>query len=571
MNTTIDKKEEELMDTLRLLGELTDGTLERKFEDIISDMKVEYLKDKKDWLVMYSGGKDSTLVLKLVWKMLSRLSPHEVHKKVHVVSADTKVETRQMTHFLKKNLRLIEENGAKLNIVVHLVEPDMKNSFFWNVLGRGVVPPTPKSPFQWCTQKMKIKSMDDKLKSLIAEQDALFEEFQEFDVTMLLGSRLDESTKRANSIKKHSGDGTFSTHSKYRNIRVYYPVKFIETSDLWAYITGEPQLPWGLNSMELFEMYSDGSSECPMTQAESDAVQEACGTSNSRNGCWVCLYSGRNDKMLQSLINNGHEEVNYLAEWKAFLYDVVYDVRYREPFRRREFTNHQKSLAARQNGLQEDLFTLALDDGEKYYETYQRASKTSYEPGGFTIELRLILLQKLLYTQQMSGYELIDELELSAIVSSWRQEGYEVDVKSDLVPYNHTYDGSVVLNPNGTINTKDTTNPHEVYIVEYEFKYEKDELADYVKERQKLTNKSFYGFFDHQDYHKEKVVYNTAKFVVCHRDITNQDQANNAVFDWLYLEGKKNTKDIMEARSFNAANNMMLLKAVQESIELKRQ
>src|SRR5690349_3411617 len=51
-----------------------------------------YLADSVPWVVGYSGGKDSTAVLQLVWLALAGLAPKQRTKPVHVISTDTLVE-----------------------------------------------------------------------------------------------------------------------------------------------------------------------------------------------------------------------------------------------------------------------------------------------------------------------------------------------------------------------------------------------------------------------------------------------------------------------------------------------
>lgn len=581
-NAVIKRDDEELFETLRLLDELNSGEMNDKFNEIITYLEETYIKEDKEWIVTYSGGKDSSLVLMLVFKMLQRLPKRARFKRVHIVSADTKVESYQMTSYLKKNLKLIKQFEEELNLVVHLVEPDMKNSFFWNVIGRGVVAPKPPSPFQWCTKKMKINPMNKKLEQILAEapinldnsiislsdlksKKELSNSERPYDAMMLLGSRLDESAKRARSINKYSFDENdlFAVNPDFDNVKMFYPIKFVKTSDLWAYITSEEYLPWGLKSMELFDMYSDGSGECPMTREELTETK-GCGSTNSRNGCWVCLYAGRNDKMLETLASSGHTEVEYLSEWKAFLYDVTYDVRYREPLRRLEVNRNNKKL--NKGAAELDLFSEGwLNEDFQYYYDYEKAEKTHYEPGGFTFELRLMLLQKLLYAQEKVGYSLIEDAELNAILDTWIQEGYSFTF-TDILPVNHQYDGQVVLKPDGTINVKETKNKQPVFFVTYEFKFGETRLIEYFKERQQETGKSFYCFFDNKDYEKYKVVYNVLNFVVCDKNVNTQQEANMLVFHWLYQNGPKQE---MTKKTFKASLDMLMRKNIEEAILYK--
>lgn len=570
----VDEKDAELFETLRLLDELNSGEMNLKFNDIIDFLEDLYFKEDKEWIVTYSGGKDSSLVLTLVFKMLNRLPKEKRFKRIHVVSADTKAESYQMTTYLKRNLELIKNFEKELNLVVHLVQPDFKNSFFWNVIGRGVVAPKPPSPFQWCTKKMKINPMNKKLEEILAEAPIDFssglleygveskeENERPYDAMMLIGSRLAESTKRARSIKKYTFDekDVFGRNPDFNNVKMCYPVKFVETSDLWAYITSEEYLPWGLPSMDLFSMYSDGT-ECPMTREELTETK-GCGSTNSRNGCWVCLYAGRQDKMLQTLISSGNTEVQYLSDWKAFLFDVTYDIRYREPLRRLEVKQNMKKLDQSKAETM-DLFSFLEDDPIiNRYNNFEKGEKTEYEPGGFTFEIRLILLQKLLYAQEMVGYELIENDELYAILRNWEEEGYSF-ADENIKPVNHQYDGQLVLKKDGTINEKETKNPNEVFFVSVNLRYKETEIKDLIKERQMATSKSFYCFFDNQDIRNHHVAYNVLNFIVCEDGVNSLSEAENKIYHWLFDKDTNHLDKEVSFKNQDRFNNALIVNAI---------
>jgi 3'-phosphoadenosine 5'-phosphosulfate sulfotransferase (PAPS reductase)/FAD synthetase len=59
-----------------------------------SDIRDEYLAANQDpWIIGYSGGKDSTLLVQLVFEMLLDLAPGDRTRPVHVLCNDTLVVT----------------------------------------------------------------------------------------------------------------------------------------------------------------------------------------------------------------------------------------------------------------------------------------------------------------------------------------------------------------------------------------------------------------------------------------------------------------------------------------------
>ena len=65
----------------------------RTLKDIYDEIRDVYLRYPQPWVIGYSGGKDSTAVVQLVWKALEKLPPEDRQKPVFVIASDTKVET----------------------------------------------------------------------------------------------------------------------------------------------------------------------------------------------------------------------------------------------------------------------------------------------------------------------------------------------------------------------------------------------------------------------------------------------------------------------------------------------
>ena len=62
---------------------------ENTYEELIDEIKYVYQFDKRPWIIGYSGGKDSTTVVELVYEMLQSLDPCERNKNVYIISSDT--------------------------------------------------------------------------------------------------------------------------------------------------------------------------------------------------------------------------------------------------------------------------------------------------------------------------------------------------------------------------------------------------------------------------------------------------------------------------------------------------
>ena len=112
--------------------------------------------DNRPWVVGYSGGKDSTVVVQLIFEALCEMEKEELHKKVYVISSDTLVETPLIINSINQTLRRIQDEALSRNLPIetHKVKPIIKNSFWVNIIGKGY--PNPNQKFRWCTDRLKI-------------------------------------------------------------------------------------------------------------------------------------------------------------------------------------------------------------------------------------------------------------------------------------------------------------------------------------------------------------------------------------------------------------------------------
>lgn len=129
----------------------------RTMAEIHDEIRDVYRRFSQPWVIGYSGGKDSTTVLQLIWKALEELPPAERQKPVFVIASDTKVETPVIVDYIDQTLRRINEAAAATGMPFRAekVLPTLNNSFFVNLIGRGY--PAPTSRFRWCTERLKIE------------------------------------------------------------------------------------------------------------------------------------------------------------------------------------------------------------------------------------------------------------------------------------------------------------------------------------------------------------------------------------------------------------------------------
>ncbi|WP_316979542.1 DNA phosphorothioation system sulfurtransferase DndC [Shumkonia mesophila] len=264
-----------------------------------------YLSDSRPWVVGFSGGKDSTCALQMVWLALLELPPEQRRKPIYVISSDTLVETPVIVRHIDATLERIEEaaKAQGLPITTKKVMPNIDRSFWVNLIGRGY--PAPSRRFRWCTERLKIEPANDFIKERVAEFG---------EVVMVLGVRASESATRAQVMSFHRiKDSALSRHSSLLNAFVYGPIEALSTDDVWTYLLQTPS-PWGNDNRELVAMYrSAQAGECPLVV---DKTTPSCG--NSRFGCWVCTVVER-DRSMEAMIDSGEGWLEPLLEFRDLL------------------------------------------------------------------------------------------------------------------------------------------------------------------------------------------------------------------------------------------------------------
>ena len=72
-----------------------------------------YTSDDMPWVIGYSGGKDSTAVLQLVWIALEKVPQEKRSKPVYVISTDTLVENPIVALWVSKSLEKMDAAAEK--------------------------------------------------------------------------------------------------------------------------------------------------------------------------------------------------------------------------------------------------------------------------------------------------------------------------------------------------------------------------------------------------------------------------------------------------------------------------
>ena len=369
-----------------------------KVDGLIETVRNLYMADDIPWVVGYSGGKDSTATLQLVWLALKDLPKEKLTKHIHIINTDTLVESPVIEKWVEKALKKMDDKAGEIDslanplFITHRLTPEPNNTFWVNFIGRGY--PFPRKKIRWCTDRLKIQPVNKFVRDKIAEHG---------EIILVLGTRKSESVNRARTMayyEKKRVRELLSPNPTLANELVFSPLEDWTNTDVWVFLM-QYENPWGLSNNELQTLYMSAAEdkECPM-MVQKDLP--SCG--QSRFGCWVCTMVEK-DKSMEAMIANDSEKA-----WMTPLLE------FRNRFGDEERDRERRSF--------------------KKMQGYLQGSYDQLHHGPYLKEWREEWLRELLEKQveinkygpeEFSDYELISIPELRAIRRIWYYDKHEFD------------------------------------------------------------------------------------------------------------------------------------------------
>lgn len=353
-----------------------------------------YLADDIPWMIGYSGGKDSTAAVQLVWMAIEQLPERDRKKTIHIMNTDTLVESPVVSKWVDKSLKSMKDEAEKkgLPFVPTKLIPDYNNTFWVNLIGRGY--PFPRMKYRWCTDRLKIQPVNNFIKNKIAEHG---------EIILVLGTRKQESTRRnrtMTNLEKRRVRELLSPNPTLANELVFSPMEDWSDDDVWSFLL-QYKNPWNYSNMDLMTMYrgATADNECPL---QVDKSAPTCG--KSRFGCWVCTMVEK-DKSMEAMILNDQEK-----EWMSILLE------FRNEFGNGEGDRERRSFRRMRGNLQGNY-------GKLFHGPYKK------EVREYWLE-RLLNIQKEIQEngpEEFSDLELIRIPELQAIRRIWVNDKHEFD------------------------------------------------------------------------------------------------------------------------------------------------
>jgi DNA sulfur modification protein DndC len=319
---------------------------------------IESFSDKA-WVLGFSGGKDSTAMLKVFVAALRKAKRRS--DQISIIYCDTGVENPIIDVYVKDLFRGLKEEFelAQLDISLNILKSLVEERFFVRVIGRGYPPPT--NSFRWCTKGLRIKPVA-----------RFINELQASGSIVMVGSRLDESEQRRRSINKMGGGHWQKQQGVGNDYQLFLPILHFDLSDVWDSVF-MLDFPRAINPQKLEMIYRNASGECPIIKSP-----EAPACASGRFGCWTCTVV-RKDKSAIKMIDAGHSELLPFLEFRNWLSEFRNMKEMRWPMRR--------------NGMR--------------------------LPGPFSLNGRRIILDRLKNLESVVGHSIIDEEETNEIARLW--------------------------------------------------------------------------------------------------------------------------------------------------------
>lgn len=311
----------------------------------------EYGSRYDHWIIAYSGGKDSSATVGFVlWAI--RTGQIAAPKSLAVLYADTRQELPPLYQNAISLLSKVRDAGYIANSVL----PPIEDRFYVYILGYGVG--WPKQHFRWCTERIKVKPINNEIERLRGEAGAL----------TITGVRLGESAARdqaiAISCSKDSGECGQGWFQQSRDSLA--PLLHWRLCHIWDWLYfGEHGLPELANVATIY------------------------GDEDQRTGCIGC-HLVTEDRPLHAIVRR--------PEW-----------RHLSPL---------LEIEDLQIEMQKPKWRLRQDGNQRLKNG--ALPKNAQRLGPMTMEGREYALEKLLDIQKRAGVDLINRGEEAAIRAMWR-------------------------------------------------------------------------------------------------------------------------------------------------------
>ena len=249
---------------------------------------------KTNWVLTYSGGKDSSAVLFLVLQLLKDDLLDRNLEKLTIIYNDTLLEIPPLHENALKVLDSISQMADQFPIPIEVVhtKPYYLDTFWSYIIGRGYPPPHQR--FRWCVDRLKIRP-----------SEKILENFEGKSTVVITGVRFGESKARDQNLKRlcsrggECGQGIFYTTSEKFQQSYLAPIAYWAECEVWDFLNFiAPRFGWEPRLSSIYQ------------------------GNNTRFGCWTCTVIKR-DKTMEQLVQTPEgKKYEPLLEFRNWLKEI---------------------------------------------------------------------------------------------------------------------------------------------------------------------------------------------------------------------------------------------------------
>jgi DNA sulfur modification protein DndC len=112
--------------------------------------------------------------------------------------------------------------------VPHKLTPEVENTFWVNLIGKGH--PAPRNKFRWCTERLKIQPSNKFIREVVRSNG---------EAILVLRTRKAESQRRALTMARHQVGRVrdrLTPNASLPNSLVYTPIEDWNNDDVWLFL-----------------------------------------------------------------------------------------------------------------------------------------------------------------------------------------------------------------------------------------------------------------------------------------------------------------------------------------------
>jgi len=324
--------------------------LDSRFEESRSSLKRLLSRGIDKWVIAYSGGKDSTATVALTLELVrsGELDPESVE----IIYCDTMMEIPILQdnafHFLQYLDKVA--HAEQLPVKCRIVKPDVREGFWFLLLGKGYPPPHQR--FRWCTRRLKITPS----RKLVRNGDPK-------RTCILTGVRFRESRERDRQLQLsctrggECGQGVWFWQSKGFGISFAAPIVNWSDCDVWDFLRFLLP-PQGYPTLKLYEIYRNGN--------------------DMRFGCWMCTVVRQDRTMMKLTEANNLAYLKPLLDYRNYVMDVTNCQSHRESRVTRPDGNPGRLTIETRRMLFDRLLTVEKSSGLRLITEEEKAAILRY-------------------------------------------------------------------------------------------------------------------------------------------------------------------------------------------------